>query len=270
MFSIGEFSIITGLSIKALRLYHQKEILIPHVIDASTGYRYYNHHNVETARVIKELRNMEFSLTDIHTIIQTDANDKPIIEELIKHKQNLIKKIDTHHKIVKTLDLIIKNEKEAQMALKQECFEVEEKVVDSILIASIRYKGKYCDCGQAFGKICRKMGRLASGKPFNLYYDAQYKEDNADIESCVAISKPRESEGISIRTLEGGKCLSLIHKGSYDDIGRSYEKIIAYANQKDCKTTVPSREIYIKGPGMLFKGNPKKYLTEIQMMIDHD
>jgi len=156
------------------------------------------------------------------------------------------------------------------MAIKQECFEVEEKVVDSILIASIRYKKKYCDCGQAFGKICRKMGRLASGKPFKLYYDAEYKEDNADIESCIDISKPKESEGIYIRTLEGGKFLSLIHQDSYDDIGRSYEKIIAYANEKDCSTSVPSREIYIKGPGMLFKENPKKYLTEIQMIIDDE
>ncbi len=270
MFSIGEFSRITGLSIKALRLYHQKEILIPHVIDASTGYRYYNHNNVETARVIKELRNMEFSLSDIHTIIQTDSNDNEIVAELIKHKQNLIKKIDDHSNIVKKLDLIIKNEKEAQMALQKENHEVEEKVVDSILIASIRYKGKYCDCGQAFGKIYRKMGRLASGKPFNLYYDAEYKEDDADIESCVPVSKAKESGGIVIRTLEGGKCISLIHQGPYDELGRSYEKIIAYAKEKGCKISIPSREIYIKGPGMILKGNPKKYITEIQIMIEDE
>jgi len=29
----------------------------------------------------------------------------------------------------------------------------------------------------------------------------------------------------------------------------------------------PTRAIYIKGPGMIFKGNPKKYLTEIQMVV---
>jgi hypothetical protein len=29
----------------------------------------------------------------------------------------------------------------------------------------------------------------------------------------------------------------------------------------------PTREVYIKGPGMIFRGNPKKYLTEIQMLI---
>ena len=29
----------------------------------------------------------------------------------------------------------------------------------------------------------------------------------------------------------------------------------------------PSREIYLKGPGMFFKGNPHKYVTEIQLPI---
>jgi len=43
MFSIGEFSRITGLSIKALRLYHEKGILVPGRVDDATGYRYYNH-----------------------------------------------------------------------------------------------------------------------------------------------------------------------------------------------------------------------------------
>lgn len=29
--------------------------------------------------------------------------------------------------------------------------------------------------------------------------------------------------------------------------------------------TLPTREVYVKGPGMIFKGNPKNYLTEIQL-----
>lgn len=31
---------------------------------------------------------------------------------------------------------------------------------------------------------------------------------------------------------------------------------------------MPTREVYLKGPGMIFKGNPKNYLTEIQMLIE--
>ena len=28
------------------------------------------------------------------------------------------------------------------------------------------------------------------------------------------------------------------------------------------------REVYLKGPGMIFKGNPKNYLTEIQLPVE--
>ena len=38
-FSIGEFSLITSLSIKSLRLYHEKGLLIPAEVDAESGYR---------------------------------------------------------------------------------------------------------------------------------------------------------------------------------------------------------------------------------------
>jgi effector-binding domain-containing protein len=37
--------------------------------------------------------------------------------------------------------------------------------------------------------------------------------------------------------------------------------------QKSYTVVGPPREIYIKGPGMIFRGNPKKYLTEIQFPV---
>ena len=30
----------------------------------------------------------------------------------------------------------------------------------------------------------------------------------------------------------------------------------------------PTREVYKKGPGLIFKGNPKDYLTEIQIVVE--
>ena len=62
MFTIGEFSKITGLTVKTLRFYHEKELLVPAAIDHSSGYRYYDQRNVDAARVIVALRGLEFSL----------------------------------------------------------------------------------------------------------------------------------------------------------------------------------------------------------------
>ena len=67
--------------------------------------------------------------------------------------------------------------------------------------------------------------------------------------------------------LPGGSSVTLIHKGPYNEISRSYEKILAYVQEQGYEYQIPTREVYIKGPGMIFKGNPKKYLTEIQILV---
>ncbi len=149
-------------------------------------------------------------------------------------------------------------------------FEVEEKNVDTLLIAGIRTKGKYSDCGPLFGKIGKKMGRHINGKALNLYYDGEYKEEDADFESCLPVRKGEDTDGITIRELKGGKCVTLIHKGPYEELGTAYQKIMEYIKEKGYKTTLPTREIYLKGPGMIFKGNPKNYLTEIQYMLENE
>ncbi len=268
MYTIGEFSRISGLSIKALRLYHEKGLLVPSKIDDSSGYRYYDHKNAERARIITHLRDMEFGLDDIGEMLEDANDDADVVGFFDRKKEKIISRIRRHRNIVKNLDLIINREKEAAMPAMSTEFEVEEKDLDILLIAGIRYKGKYEDCGEMFGKIGRKMGRNIAGKPFNLYYDCDFKEDGADIETCFPVTKGKDVNGISIRELPGGRCVSLIHKGPYDTLSRSYEKIMAYTKEKGYKSKLPSREVYVKGPGMIFKGKTDNYLTELQILIE--
>lgn len=268
MYSIGEFSRITGFSVKALRLYHEKGLLVPSQIDDSSGYRYYDHKNAERARIIKKLKGMEFSLADITDILEDTNDEAEVIDFFEKKRSEILSKIRRQKKVVKNLDQIIQIEKEAMMTMESTEFEVEEKDLDTLLVAGVRYKGKYSDCGEYFGKIARKMGRQISGNPLNLYYDAEYKEEDADIETCYPVKKGKEVNGITVHELEGGPCVSLIHKGSYDTLGRSYEKLVSYIKEKGYKDKLPSREIYIKGPGMVLKGNPDNYLTELQIMVE--
>jgi DNA-binding transcriptional MerR regulator len=63
VFSIGEFSKITGFSVKTLRFYHEKGVLLPSCVDDETGYRYYDHACAERARIVGELRRMEFPVS---------------------------------------------------------------------------------------------------------------------------------------------------------------------------------------------------------------
>src|SRR5689334_25166460 len=78
-YSIGEFSQVTGLSVKTLRFYHEKGILIPSSVDDTTGYRFYDAAKIEKARVIMRLREMEFSLEDIATVLGGCDDDADIL-----------------------------------------------------------------------------------------------------------------------------------------------------------------------------------------------
>jgi len=95
-FTIGEFSRITGLSIKALRLYHEKGILIPGHIDPGTNYRYYDDANVDKAKIIVYLRDMEFALADIKDILSNYNDEANLVDALARQKKEYLKKfVDT-------------------------------------------------------------------------------------------------------------------------------------------------------------------------------
>ena len=53
---------------------------------------------------------------------------------------------------------------------------------------------------------------------FNLYYDEEYKEEIAVFESCFAIKKSIDAEGIDVRKLSGGCFLSCLHHEPYATI----------------------------------------------------
>ena len=266
-YSIGEFSQITGLSIKTLRFYHEKGLLVPSSVDPATGYRSYDASKIEKARVIMRLRAMEFSLEDIAAVLSECTDEADILNYLRRQKATLQQRIQEDRDIVRSLDDIIARETAAQQLLDGGNFAVEEKTLPPLLIAGIRMKGKYSDCGAGFCRLGKAVGRYIAGKCFCLYYDCEYREDDADFEPCFPIRKEVSVDGIQVRTLPGGRCLSLIHRGPYDQLGRSYAKILKAAGEREQKILLPTREVYVKGPGMIFKGNPRNYLTEIQLPV---
>jgi len=267
-FGIGEFSQITGLSVKTLRFYHEKGILVPTSVDEGSGYRFYDASKIEKARVIMRLRQMEFSIEDIATIFRECDDDANILEHLQRQKNVLQQRMKEDRDIVRALSEIIAKENEAKGLLEAGGFAVEEKLLQPMLVAGIRMKGRYSDCGAVFGRLGKAIGRYISGKSLCLYYDCEYREDDADFEPCFPVRKRIEAEGISVRELPGSRCLALVHRGPYDQLGRSYAKILRHANERKAKVVSPTREVYVKGPGMIFRGNPRNYLTEIQLPIE--
>jgi len=266
-YGIGEFSQITGLSAKTLRFYHEKGILVPTSVDEATGYRFYDSDKIDKARVVMRLRQMEFSIEDIAAVFAECDDDADILNHLERQKKFLQQRISEDRDIVQSLGQIITREREARQVMDTASFKVEEKSIEPMLVAGIRIKGKYSDCGGIFSQLGKVVGRHISGEALCLYYDGEYREEDANFEPCFPIRKRVDAEGISIHELPAARCLSLIHRGPYDQLGRSYARILKECAELKSVLSLPTREVYVKGPGMIFKGNPKNYLTEILLPL---
>ncbi|MCK5455508.1 MAG: MerR family transcriptional regulator, partial [Melioribacteraceae bacterium] len=207
------------------------------------------------------------TLAEIKEILEECDDGTDLLEQLQTKFEQIQTKISRYELTLNSLETTIRIEKENKMETKQS-FEIEEKIVETVLVAGYRMKGKYQDIGKGFSIVGKKFGKYSNGKPLGLYYDGEYKEENADFEACFLIRKGSSTDEISVRELQGGKCIALIHKGTYENLSETYKKVFAYVNENNFKTKLPTREVYLKGPGMIFKGNPNNYLTEIQIFIE--
>jgi DNA-binding transcriptional MerR regulator len=73
--SIGEFARRSRLSVKALRLYDELGVLVPARVDKASGYRYYDVAQLEAARLVAMLRQLDLPLAAIRELLACDPVD---------------------------------------------------------------------------------------------------------------------------------------------------------------------------------------------------
>jgi len=70
--SIGEFARRSRLSLKALRLYDERGVLVPSRVDRASGYRYYGTTQLDQARLVVMLRQLQLPLAAIKELLACD------------------------------------------------------------------------------------------------------------------------------------------------------------------------------------------------------
>ena len=78
---IGEFSRLCRVTVRALRHYEKIKLLVPEIIDYSTGYRYYSVGQMQKALNIVRLKGLGFSLEEIRTMYDSETQ-RPSINML--------------------------------------------------------------------------------------------------------------------------------------------------------------------------------------------
>jgi len=100
-YTIGEFSRLTGLTEKALRLYDSRRLLEPVEVDTGTGYRRYSKAQVADGRMVAMLRAIDMPLAEIADVLAVPGPDRSAVVR--RYWYRLERALDTRRRIVRSL-----------------------------------------------------------------------------------------------------------------------------------------------------------------------
>ena len=247
LMQIGRFIRTTQLSRKALRLYEQLGILRPIRIDADSGYRYYSQDQIDQARLIRLLREMDMPLRLVQEVISADATTACHLVEA--YQQTIAKR----SLVVNQTAIVV------QHLLKQEslnmAFEVKVKDIPAQTVVSHNAKVKI-DEMQAHIKATLGMlrehilagGANIAGDPICMYHGPVNKEADGPIEICWSYKGTLEAnESVSVRSLPAHK-LAYHHAdpehSHFPNILQVWTAVVDWAKENGYETMPQGLECY--------------------------
>ena len=101
------------------------------------------------------------------------------------------------------------------------------------------------------------------------YLDGEYRETDIKIRYSQAVIKDaepfKENNSIKFTDIPEETCICIYHKGAYNELGKSYSKILKYIEENNYEMKDYPRECYIDG--IWNKEDISEWLTEIQIPI---
>jgi DNA-binding transcriptional MerR regulator len=104
---------------------------------------------VEKARAVVYLRELEFPLGDIREILDNFQEDAQLLAFLERQRDVIRDRMLRLDKAAHSLEQIIKSEREANAMAEKSPLTVEEKELPEVLVAGLRWKGRYDETGKA-------------------------------------------------------------------------------------------------------------------------
>jgi DNA-binding transcriptional MerR regulator len=263
-YQIGDFATISRLGIKTLRYYHEIGLLNPSRIESSSGYRYYDESCLARVRAIQQLKALQFSLAEIGELLDGSIEPGAVQQKMRNKLVEVEQQIDQFEEVRQRLQACLQN----RPALLLMPNPVRLTLLPEQMVASIRFRGSYAMLSEQIPLLMQTCAAAVSGAPFSLYYDDHPSEDDNDIEICVPVRQALESGQVHSRQLPGGRAVSILHEGYYDQISLSYQAIVDYMRIQQLTPLYPSREVYLLGG---YDGSPVltgQYRTEIHFLVE--
>ncbi|MER7519625.1 MerR family transcriptional regulator [Streptomyces sp. NPDC126499] len=192
--TIGEFAARSRLSPKALRLYDRRGLLTPAHVDERTGYRRYETGQVERARLIAQLRQLDMPLARIARLVALIERSGPqaAAEELAAYWAEVERAVEARRGLVAHLRARLSGERSTMDTYEIRTRDVGEQTVLTEL--------RHVTAGELPSWIPEAFGRLAkavtercggfAGPPFVAYHAEVGEDGDGPAEVCVPVADP--------------------------------------------------------------------------------
>ena len=244
--TIGEFSRMTHLSVKALRHYHDVGVLEPAAIDPYTGYRSYDATQVASAQVIRRLRDLGMSLDSIRTVVaSSDLETRN--REIAVHLERMELQLEKTQAAVTGLRALI-----AGPALRPA---IEVRTIPAVTALAVRQVVEAADLVEwgtgAFDELSdalSAMGASAAG-PFGALFPGDFFEQER---SEITVFRPVEADQtrplvtgrVRVTEIPAIEAAVAVHEGAFADIDRTYAALGTAVAERAIGVDGPIREYY--------------------------
>ncbi len=277
--SIGKFSQITSLSPRALRLYDERGLLSPKR-DRFNNYRFYSSEQIESGLKIRTLSWMGFSCAEIEEILgylDSPAGHESRIEQLFKQR---LAQTQIEIQKLKKVEEILQGKKAIEV-LYMTSTEPVIKEIPEIRVISKRGSGAPQEVipgliGAVMQQIfspANQRGNVNINGPITLLFNGEtltktteeWGKAHLEWEIAVPIvGRISVEPEFDVKTLPGGKMLTVLYTGPYHEVGGAYTKAIEYIGSHGLQVYGLCREMYLNNPQEVPES---KLMTEIQIPV---
>jgi len=244
LLSIGDFSRMTFLSVKALRHYHEVGLLAPAEVDPDSGYRRYDVGQVPTAQVIRRLRELGMSLDEVRVVI--DAPDIGSRNAAIgEHLRRMEVELERTQSTVRSLRMLL-DEAPPTIA-------VQYRTIGPMDTLAIHDEVANADMFEWLDAALLELrsgldgsGIRRAGPDAALYASELLEDEFGEITAVIPVEGAAGAAGrIEALQLPLVEYAIVVHAGSVDDIDRSYAALGAVVAERAIGVQGPIRESYV-------------------------
>ncbi len=257
MFRIGDFSQLGQVSIRALRLYDEMNLLKPAQIDKFTGYRYYSIEQLPRLNRILALKDLGLSLEQIGDLLRRDLPLDQLRGMLMLKQAEIEQQMLAMQQQMKRVEARLRQiEREGQPPQ----YEVVIKSVEAQTIVSRRrlvpdlgvMQTYRCEMYETLYRWLADQGIAPLEPELAIYYNAEYVEHDIDMELGTLIDRQTlknmapPPDPIVVRDLPAIETIaSVIHKGDMWDVGQAMVALYSWINAHGYASAGPYRELHL-------------------------